>query len=102
MAKANTQKPPKEIPGASDKSPDLPEGAKPGDEPPAPGAPDPGAPDPGAPNPPPADQDKPKAASHVCLEPVKHKGKRHQPGDPIELTEAEAEPLLAQQAIQKA
>lgn len=94
MAKATPKNPPKETPGANDKSPDLPEGAKPGDEPPAPDAP----------NPPPADEtkDKPKATGYVCLEPIKHKGKRYQIGDPIELTKAESEPLLKQQAIQKA
>jgi hypothetical protein len=40
-----------------------------------------------------------ESASHVCLEPIKHKGKRYQPSDPIDLTEAEAGPLIKQQAV---
>lgn len=41
----------------------------------------------------------PLNGSYVCVEPVKHNGKPHQPGDPIELTEDEAATLLAMGAI---
>lgn len=57
----------------------------------------PSATDPGAPNPPPAGNGK--VTGFVCLEPVKHKGKRHAPGDLIELTKDEAKPLIEQQAV---
>lgn len=52
--------------------------------------------------PPPANDKKSAGKDYVCLEPVKHNGKRHQPDDPIELTKAEAKPLLDQQAIRPA
>jgi hypothetical protein len=73
--------------------------AKPAPEAPKPPEIDPAAPSAGDPpaDPPAADPAPPKG--YVCLEPVKHNGKRHKIDDPIELTEAEAEPLLKLQAI---
>lgn len=88
MAKAKPKPTPKPTPPPADKAdPNI----QAGDQPPvADKQPDP---------PPPADDSKSKPQGHVCVEPVRHNGNDYQPGDPIELTEAEAAPLLDQQAI---
>lgn len=71
--------------------------------PPETGKPDPDAPAPSAGDPPEDEgKNKPAGKGYVCIEPVKHNGKDHAPGDPIELGEADAKPLLDLQAIRKA
>lgn len=41
------------------------------------------------------------SASYICIEPIQHNGKRHEPDDEIALTEDEAASLLAMGAIKQ-